>query len=40
MAGRQINARWQKEMVPFFESLDGHPPDESLSPLTEIFHLD
>jgi L-rhamnose mutarotase len=38
MAGREINARWQRDMAPFFE-LDGGRPDESMAPLEEIFHL-
>jgi L-rhamnose mutarotase len=40
MAGREINARWQREMAPFFEALDGKHPDEGMSPLEEIFHLE
>ncbi|PRX44600.1 L-rhamnose mutarotase [Prauserella shujinwangii] len=39
MASRDVNARWQAEMAPFFESLDG-TPDEGIAPLTEVFHLD
>lgn len=39
MAARDVNARWQAEMAPFFESLDGRP-DEGIVPLTEVFHLD
>jgi L-rhamnose mutarotase len=35
-----VNARWQAEMAPFFEDLDGRRPDEGLLPLTEVFHLD
>lgn len=35
----EVNARWQKEMAPFFESLDGARPDEAMKPLTEVFHL-
>ena len=40
MALKDINARWQAEMAPYFESLDGHRPDEGLLQLEEIFHLD
>ncbi|MFF8842006.1 L-rhamnose mutarotase [Streptomyces sp. NPDC015127] len=40
MAATEVNARWQAEMAPFFESLDGAKPDEVMSPLTEVFHLD
>ncbi|TDD01257.1 L-rhamnose mutarotase [Nonomuraea deserti] len=39
MAGTEVNARWQAEMAPFFEDLDGRP-DEGMKPLTEVFHLD
>ncbi|GAA2736444.1 L-rhamnose mutarotase [Streptomyces nogalater] len=39
MAATEVNARWQKEMAPFFESLDGARPDEAMRPLTEVFHL-
>lgn len=40
MASREVNARWQAEMAPFFEALDGQRPDESMLPLEEVFHLD
>lgn len=40
MAKREINARWQKEMGPFFESLQGRRPDENMLVLEEVFHLD
>ncbi|WP_181788004.1 L-rhamnose mutarotase [Streptomyces phytophilus] len=40
MAASDVNARWQAEMVPFFEALDGAAPDAALYPLTEVFHLD
>lgn len=40
MASREINARWQREMAPFFESLDGRRPDEGMLRLEEVFHLD
>ncbi|GIH73974.1 L-rhamnose mutarotase [Planobispora longispora] len=39
MAATGVNARWQAEMAPFFAGLDGNP-DESMRPLTEVFHLD
>ncbi|MFC4009583.1 L-rhamnose mutarotase [Nonomuraea purpurea] len=39
MAETEVNARWQAEMAPFFESLDGRP-DEGMHPLDEVFHLD
>nr|WP_206067744.1 L-rhamnose mutarotase [Nonomuraea sp. FMUSA5-5] len=39
MAETEVNARWQAEMAPLFEGLDGRP-DEGMVPLTEVFHLD
>jgi L-rhamnose mutarotase len=39
MEDTEVNARWQAEMAPFFESLDGARPDEAMKPLTEVFHL-
>lgn len=39
MAATGVNSRWQAEMAPFFEGLDGRP-DEGLLTLTEAFHLD
>jgi L-rhamnose mutarotase len=38
MAARDVNARWQREMAPFFEDLEGRP-DEGLLVLEEVFHL-
>lgn len=40
MAAREVNLRWQREMAPFFEALDGRRPDEGLLRLQEVFHLD
>jgi len=40
MAQREVNARWQAEMAPFFEELEGRRPDEGLLLLEEVFHLD
>lgn len=40
MAATDVNERWQAEMSPFFESLDGRRPDEAFLTLREIFHLD
>ena len=39
MAKRDVNARWQAEMGPFFENLEGRRPDEGLLILEEVFHL-
>jgi L-rhamnose mutarotase len=40
MAETEVNARWQREMSPFFENASGARPDEQMRPLTEVFHLD
>ena len=40
MEETEVNARWQREMAPFFEGLAGRRPDEEMVPLGEIFHLD
>lgn len=40
MSRREVNARWQASMTPFFEDLDGRRPDEGLMRLEEIFHLE
>jgi L-rhamnose mutarotase len=39
MEALEVNARWQKEMAPFFTALAGRP-DENMAPLEEVFHLD
>ncbi|MEU8944395.1 L-rhamnose mutarotase [Streptomyces sp. NPDC048489] len=39
MDATDVNARWQAEMAPFFESPDGAAPDETMAPLAEVFHL-
>ena len=40
MAKTEVNARWQADMAPFFEQLEGQRPDESMLVLEEVFHLD
>jgi L-rhamnose mutarotase len=40
MEAAEVNARWQADMAPFFESLDGRRPDEAFVTLAEVFHLD
>jgi L-rhamnose mutarotase len=40
MAKRDVNARWQAEMGPFFENLEGQRPDEGFLLMEEVFHLD
>lgn len=40
MATKEVNARWQADMAPFFEQLEGLRPDEGMMRLEEVFHLD
>ena len=40
MATREVNLRWQRDMAPFFENLEGRRPDEGMLLLEEVFHLD
>ncbi len=40
MAVREVNARWQREMAPFFEETGGTAPDSAIRPLEEVFHLE
>jgi L-rhamnose mutarotase len=40
MASLEVNERWQQEMAPFFESLEGRRPDEGIAPVPMVFHLD
>ncbi|MFV2198351.1 L-rhamnose mutarotase [Nocardiopsis sp. LOL_012] len=39
METADVNARWQAEMAPLFEDMDGRA-DENMAPLAEIFHID
>ena len=39
MEERDVNARWQAEMAPFFELSGGERPDTGLERLDEVFHL-
>lgn len=39
MNDEEINALWQEEMAPFFESTDLHA-DQMMEELIEVFHLD
>ena len=39
MEQTDVNARWQREMAPFFEG-SAQRPDEGLALLDEIFHVD
>ena len=40
MEARDVNARWQAEMAPFFELPEGGRADTGLERLEEVFHLD
>ena len=40
MAATEVNARWQREMAPYFTELDGLPPDQGFKRVDEIFHVD
>jgi L-rhamnose mutarotase len=40
MATQPINEKWQREMSPFFEKLEGDRPDQAMFTLPEVFHLD
>jgi L-rhamnose mutarotase len=40
MHRRDVNARWQREMAPFFVLANGKGPDEMMIPMEEIFHID
>lgn len=40
MEQREVNARWQAEMAPFFTALGGRRPDEGFVVLPEVFNLE
>ena len=40
MKTHPVNAKWQAEMAPFFQALEGAGPDDGLMLLEEVFHLD
>jgi L-rhamnose mutarotase len=40
MAATEVNKRWQTEMAEFFEGVPGRKPDEQMTPIPEVFHLD
>jgi len=40
MAVKEVNARWQAAMSPYFEALEGRRPDEGMFQLEEVFHLE
>jgi L-rhamnose mutarotase len=39
MSKREVNRRWQSEMMEFFEQSDGLTPDQAMKALEEVFHL-
>ena len=39
MQGAEVNHRWQAQMAPFFQNLDG-APDTGMTILDEIFNID
>jgi len=39
MKDHPVNARWQADMAPFFESISG-TADDNMALLQEVFHLD
>jgi L-rhamnose mutarotase len=40
MRDHPVNARWQAEMSPFFETIAEGGADDNMFPLEEVFHLD
>lgn len=40
MQSLEINEKWQKTMARFFINTEDRPPDQAMTPLAEIFHLD
>src|SRR3954453_20739152 len=39
MAATDVNQRWQAEMAPYFEALDGRGPDQGMQRMEQIFPL-
>lgn len=39
MAATDVNARWQADMAPFFESLASATPDTGFTLLNHVFYL-
>jgi len=39
MQTASVNAQWQRELAHCFENLGDTMPDQSIAPLTEVFHL-
>lgn len=40
MKEHPVNTRWQHEMATYFDEVQIGSVDDSLAPLTEVFHLD
>ncbi len=40
MAATEVNQRWQRSMVEFFEGVSGVHADQQLERLEEVFHLE
>jgi L-rhamnose mutarotase len=40
MKEQPINEQWQRDMMPFFESIDSGLADDNMLRLEEVFHLD
>ena len=40
MSLTEVNERWQNEMAEYFNDLDGGNPDENMTSIQEIFHID
>ena len=40
MRDEPVNARWQSEMKDFFVETSGRDPDQLMSPIDEVFHID
>jgi L-rhamnose mutarotase len=40
LTATEVNARWQRDMAPYFTELDGLPPDQGFKRVGEIFHVD
>ena len=39
MGKTEINEKWQKDMAPFFENLDGVNADQGFTKLEHVFFL-
>lgn len=40
MATTDVNARWQDAMAPYFTTIDDAAPDEAMTVVPQIFHLE